>query len=905
MNTNSVSTPMAILGFSILGGRIVKWVVSSIVEFYITFRATTAWLLLAIAAIYFGTTTMVLFAVFVVLTSLIAFVELPEVVRNISLKVGEKNEKITNALNKTADILDKVYPQVRKAVRLFSFVPDFQRAAAVHDRQVGKRLANEYFYSEKLVQMNDPAAKPIKWNIYLMREKNGKVVRNQNEEANYVFYLGKGCKVLPPGFTVDMLDGVMYDLFLNKFGAQDIREQPLTKSRFFSKRYEFVSDMPQEIVEGNEFIRIETDILKESDYGFYDVKFIRNHDGYTVEIGDILPNSNIRGISSKMTEWAETRNIKYVIIKQAVDGLWLKAEFLTDVSYEIDRANDLLRATGIVDKTDKTLYDATMFDNNNGNPTIVIQEQIGYKTIEDVYQSLVKIRSNYGSKYVDLKKKESENDPWITFEYVRTIDPDVERAHDLLKEANVINRDSAEIIDISMSINEDEAVFKLNEYIYGKSTRDIVGAVESFKERFGAKVVRSITKTDGSTEVLFVIKDFLDEGKLFDGIPPLNLDNISIPSAVDPFGKDYYMSFSEVAGAVIMGQPGSGKTASALVFLSAIAASDDTVFDLIDCKGGADWNTISAGIDNHIKGAYSQEDLEAIEEYLESLEVDMNNRIKEMEDRLGYSSFWDKDLTAEDRRKAGVKYRMLVVDECQDLFGKTKAGAGNKELNALYTSIETRLINLVKKGRSSGITVVFITQKPTQTSLPTDIRDNCAIRISFKVNSQNLANLFFGTEPYPGQPSPVSIPKSRQGGAVLFNDDTQEFDEVRFYYIKPKNMKEYMEAAVSGERKESKWEKDKKEKAKQEENKRKKEEEEAYEKIRIVKEKEAKEAFDNYPEKTQSKVRFLKSIWRKSIDKNTSEAERLVAREKLMKQLKEYEIEEWVIEFIDVENRRR
>lgn len=805
-----------------IGFLIIKWFMEGLIRNITIFRRTILWMIAATVAVYMGKPALIGLVIFAIITAIIAWVKLGAVIRSIGNKFANKNEKVSEVFNKIADVVETVYPTLRKIVRFFSFVPDFQRFGKLVQRNAALAKGNAFMKNIGAIPRNMGFwENRKKYSIYKVKEHNGEIVKDNKETmGNQVIYLGEERKYHElPLFNNMTFDDVI-EAAENKIGS--VMTDVAPNSYFMGTpavKIEFIANLDDAILKGNQFLKDEG-IVNDNDNNLYDVEVVDEEAGMTVFVNEKI-NNNISDTVQKFKKAAENNSIKYLDIQQ--DGNKLVVKYLFNVDYDVDRANDLLRSVGVIQKDDKHLYDVRMFDNSVGNPTIVIPEQIGYETIESVYNKLVGVRSNYGSKYVDLKPKNDERDPWMTFEYVRTINPDVERAHDLLREAGVLDKSSAEIVGISMSVNSDEAVFKLdsNDEIYGKNTQDIVNAVEKFKERFNAKTMRSVSKPDGSTEVLFVIKDFLDEGKMFDGIPPLNLDNISIPSAVDPFGNDYYVSFSEVAGAVIMGQPGSGKTASALVFLSPIAASEDTIFDLIDCKGGADWNTISAGVDNHIRGAYTREDLERITEYLKELEEDMNDRIKNMENRLGYSSFWDKDLTAEDRRKAGVKYRMLVVDECQDLFGKSGTRGMDKDISAMYSDIETRLINLVKKGRSSGITVVFITQKPTQSSLPTDIRDNCAIRISFKVNAPGLVNLFFGLEGGvpAGQPSPVNIPKKRQGGAVLFNDDTQEFNEVRFYYIKQKVMKEYMEAAVSDERKEAKRKREEEIKQKAEERK--------------------------------------------------------------------------------------
>ena len=74
-----------------------------------------------------------------------------------------------------------------------------------------------------------------------------------------------------------------------------------------------------------------------------------------------------------------------------------------------------------------------------------------------------------------------------------------------------------------------------------------------------------------------------------------------------------------------------------------------------------------------------------------------------------------------------------------------------------------------------------LTQKPTTDSLPGALRDNCGMRVCFRVTTVEAARAVLGTMPE-GAPSPVDIPPARRGGAVIgLEDGTTAM--CRFAYI--------------------------------------------------------------------------------------------------------------------------
>lgn len=224
----------------------------------------------------------------------------------------------------------------------------------------------------------------------------------------------------------------------------------------------------------------------------------------------------------------------------------------------------------------------------------------------------------------------------------------------------------------------------------------------------------------------------------------------------------------------VAGVPGSGKTAGLTSFLLPVALSEDVELNIIDGKGGHDWAAYKP-----ICGYYSNddEDLQAMKDYLEAAVEDMRERVQTMPEKLGVANFWSASL--ERRRAAGVKHKIIVIDECQNYFEKR---TGDKEATALTQEIVRLATSLVKKGRSAGITLIATTQKPTADSLPTGLRDNCALKICFRVTTKEAQKAALGDIDLDDSNNALSIKKA--GGAIILAE-TGHNSRVRFFYMEP------------------------------------------------------------------------------------------------------------------------
>lgn len=437
--------------------------------------------------------------------------------------------------------------------------------------------------------------------------------------------------------------------------------------------------------------------------------------------------------------------------------------------------NAYLRILDVIHSSDDTLYNVHSYRDEQGQ-NLEIPEPIGHIKPHVIVDKVIKDRARFGAAYASysINITPTLDEPWVRIVLITNVPSNLDEANDFLRETSVVSETDATLYKALLTRQDDQVVLTINEGVRGKTPEDIIRAVSDYKTRWGARTVRS--KIDGDKiEINFVIKDYLDEGKTIDYIPVLDEQKMSVVCATDAFGNPTTITFENTAGMVIAGIPGSGKTAGATSFLAPIAMSQDVDVSIIDGKGGSDWDAYRPIASNFIQGS---ENLEEIAVLLEDYVEEMNRRVAEQKEALGTSGFWA--ASPEVRRAAGYKFRLLIIDECQDLFGTGK----DKDERDLFARIERAAVKLIRKGRSSGTSVVFITQKATADAIPTSIRDNCALRIAFRLMNATakIAILGESISDDVNAPDPCRIPANRKGGAVMANE-AGALTEVRFYYI--------------------------------------------------------------------------------------------------------------------------
>lgn len=318
--------------------------------------------------------------------------------------------------------------------------------------------------------------------------------------------------------------------------------------------------------------------------------------------------------------------------------------------------------------------------------------------------------------------------------------------------------------------------------------KDLMRKAEEYKSELGAMVVKDLdTKYQiesnknsqyQSFNIAFVTENPLDKAWLVKADNPIKLDEdtMTVYPYVDMDGKIGSLSFKEVSGMVIGGLPGSGKTAGMTSFMLPLALSEKVEMTVIDGKGGDDWDNFSEVADlikyetNLIDGTNN---LEVVVNRLKSICADAENRKKVLKKITGKSNFWNSKPSRQ------LPFKVVVFDEVQTFLNET---GRSKEERESITLIHRLIAEIVTKYRSLGFCVIMATQKPSADNIPTDIRDNTSLRLSFRVATSTSEYATLGSGDELGSVSATNISQNNKGVGVIA-DDKGNRKYVRFGYM--------------------------------------------------------------------------------------------------------------------------
>lgn len=363
----------------------------------------------------------------------------------------------------------------------------------------------------------------------------------------------------------------------------------------------------------------------------------------------------------------------------------------------------------------------------------------------------------------------------------------IAEGNDLLRMTGIIStNDETEYRCEAYEDDKGNLVLRVLDPLYNITSEDVINRLNENLDKYNVKRIIQAEDDEAWLKIILFTTDPLEEDQTIYEPLPLDEEAMKVVCAVDSVGEQQAVSFKNVSGMTVAGVPGSGKTAGLTSFLLPVALSEDVELNIIDGKGGHDWAAYKP-----ICSYYSNddEDLQAMKDYLEAAVEDMRERVQTMPAKLGVANFWSASI--ERRRAAGVKHKIIVIDECQNYFEKR---AGDKEATALTQEIVRLTTSLVKKGRSAGITLIATTQKPTADSLPTGLRDNCALKICFRVTTKEAQKAALGDVDLDDSNNALSIKKA--GGAIILAE-TGHTSRVRFFYMEPEMQERLINDEVS------------------------------------------------------------------------------------------------------------
>jgi S-DNA-T family DNA segregation ATPase FtsK/SpoIIIE len=218
------------------------------------------------------------------------------------------------------------------------------------------------------------------------------------------------------------------------------------------------------------------------------------------------------------------------------------------------------------------------------------------------------------------------------------------------------------------------------------------------------------------------------------GTAPASLESWWLGWAED--SRPVMVRLAEVSGIVVAGLAGFGKTMLVGHLLGQLAPSPAVQFVLVDGKGGPDYDRL-------IPRAWlsAKDDLDQVRDVLRRVHRLMLHRQASIASVLGVTDAWHLGPSP------SWPLVVVVIDEAHTFFHERKGTSPEVKAHNAVVAEQSRLVEeLVRKGRNVAIQVMLLTQRATGDAIPTRIRDNCQVAISFATRTLDGAVAALGEE---------------------------------------------------------------------------------------------------------------------------------------------------------------
>jgi len=209
----------------------------------------------------------------------------------------------------------------------------------------------------------------------------------------------------------------------------------------------------------------------------------------------------------------------------------------------------------------------------------------------------------------------------------------------------------------------------------------------------------------------------------------------------DDFGTDRYLPLRGLTGICVSGLPGYGKTSLIASWLCQLTPTASAQFALLDGKDGGDQEPWHDRAWRHC-GDHLAEALDV----LEDKHAEMRRRLRNIAALCGQRNAWNAGGPTAD-----LPLLVTVIEECQTYLDIAQH-KGDRALENLARRCIALVGELIRKGRSVLCLTILATQKTTGDSIPTSLRDNSGLAVSFalKTTESSVAALGDAIREYPG-----------------------------------------------------------------------------------------------------------------------------------------------------------
>src|SRR5215216_491720 len=283
---------------------------------------------------------------------------------------------------------------------------------------------------------------------------------------------------------------------------------------------------------------------------------------------------------------------------------------------------------------------------------------------------------------------------------------------------------------------DDQGVTATVAAIAGAGLADYQRAASYLADTWGCVAVRAEQQRPGLIRLRGLHRDPLLTPARVDlsGMAPTSLTSWWLGWAED--GTAVFVRLPEVSGSVVGGLAGFGKTMLVAHLLGQLAPSPAVQFVLIDGMGGPDYDRLVARA-----WLAAKDDLTAVRDVLRQVHRLMVDRQASIAQVLGVTDAWHLGPSR------SWPLVVVVIDEAHTFFHERKGTSPEvKAHNALVAELSRLVEELIRKGRNVAIQVMLLTQRATGDAIPTRIRDNCQVAISFATRTVDGAVAALGEE---------------------------------------------------------------------------------------------------------------------------------------------------------------
>jgi DNA segregation ATPase FtsK/SpoIIIE, S-DNA-T family len=283
---------------------------------------------------------------------------------------------------------------------------------------------------------------------------------------------------------------------------------------------------------------------------------------------------------------------------------------------------------------------------------------------------------------------------------------------------------------------DDQGVTATVAAIAGAGLADYQKAAGYLADTWGCVAVRAEQQRPGLIRLRGLRHDPLLAPARIDlpGTAPASLEAWWLGWAED--SRPVMVRLAEVSGIVVAGLAGFGKTMLVAHLLGQLAPSPAVQFVLVDGKGGPDYDHLVSRA--WLSGKDDLDQVRAVLRQVHRLMVDRQGAIAQV---LGVTDAWHLGPSP------AWPLVVVVIDEAHSFFHERKGTSPEiKAHNAVVAELSRVVEELIRKGRNVAIQVMLLTQRATGDAIPTRIRDNCQVAISFATRTLDGAVAALGEE---------------------------------------------------------------------------------------------------------------------------------------------------------------